>query len=338
MHSLQDSSIECIASYLDRQERFNLAISSKSLYGLIKATLIPEYDKKIKYGSLRRTFLRAIQFNNKKKARLTTIHKDNKDFLVVKQQIYNFPKELFSVHYTFNSSDAISGTKTFINDFNDEISIANPLIYNEEGKEINPISWLSSSDEFNAIDFTDKNALLKRQQDILQKIKNNELTHELKIDDNSLKFLRNQGNIVIILCLGGSFSIANFDENGKCTFHKSDKKYVVRGKQGQRQSTADKTKGGIRSIGSQIRRANEQKHKENIIEIIEENTQILDDANAIFFFAPGVNRNIFLSEEGVLQRWQNKIKSVGSSIQRAKFEEAKRIFEEMTTVTFLFNV
>jgi len=39
--------------------------------------------------------------------------------------------------------------------------------------------------------------------------------------------------LAIMLCHGGSFSIAIFNKD-KCIYHKSDKRYVVRKKQGQR--------------------------------------------------------------------------------------------------------
>ncbi len=58
----------------------------------------------------------------------------------------------------------------------------------------------------------------------------------------------------IILCFGGSFSFGIFD-NGRCILHRSDRKYVVRGKAGERQFNRDKQTGSsIQSMGSQIRR------------------------------------------------------------------------------------
>ncbi len=60
--------------------------------------------------------------------------------------------------------------------------------------------------------------------------------------------------IGIILCFGGSFSLAIYS-NDKCILHKSDKKYVCRKKAGERQFNKDKQSGSsIQSIGSQIRR------------------------------------------------------------------------------------
>lgn len=58
----------------------------------------------------------------------------------------------------------------------------------------------------------------------------------------------------IILCFGGSFSLAIY-ESSKCIIHQSDKKYVCRKKAGERQFNKDKQSGSsIKSMGSQIRR------------------------------------------------------------------------------------
>ena len=54
--------------------------------------------------------------------------------------------------------------------------------------------------------------------------------------------------------------------------HKTDKKYVVRKKQGQRQLNKDSNSGSnIQSIGSQIRRDQEKKHQEKVHNILTEN-------------------------------------------------------------------
>jgi len=64
----------------------------------------------------------------------------------------------------------------------------------------------------------------------------------------------NLNKFAIILCFGGSFSFGIY-QGGRCILHKSDKKYVVRQKAGERQFNKDKQSGSsIQSIGSQIRR------------------------------------------------------------------------------------
>ena len=81
--------------------------------------------------------------------------------------------------------------------------------------------------------------------------------------------------MALILCFGGSFSFGIF-ENGRCIIHKSDKKYVVRQKAGERQFNKDKSSGSqIQSIGSQIRRDQEKKHVINVGEILKEHNKDL---------------------------------------------------------------
>jgi hypothetical protein len=60
--------------------------------------------------------------------------------------------------------------------------------------------------------------------------------------ENCLDSLNVLKRITLILCHGGYFSIGIF-EKGKCIFHKSDHKYVIRKKAGQRQISKDSNSG-----------------------------------------------------------------------------------------------
>lgn len=87
--------------------------------------------------------------------------------------------------------------------------------------------------------------------------------------------------IAIVLCHGGYFSIGIY-ENHICTYHKSDHKYVTRGKAGQRQLNKDSNAGShIMSIGSQIRRENEKKHQEKVNNILTEAYPQLENCQLI---------------------------------------------------------
>jgi hypothetical protein len=61
-------------------------------------------------------------------------------------------------------------------------------------------------------------------------------------------------------------------EKNKCILHKSDHKYVCRGKSGGRQLNKDRsTGGGIQSMGADIRRHQEKLHQEKVSSILSEN-------------------------------------------------------------------
>lgn len=89
--------------------------------------------------------------------------------------------------------------------------------------------------------------------------------------------------------------------------HKSDHKYVVRKKAGVRQVIKDKSKN-IKSIGAQMRRANEKKHQENIELILKLNEDNLIKSDCIFISAPGFNKGILIGDNKPLSSYKKNIK------------------------------
>ena len=67
-----------------------------------------------------------------------------------------------------------------------------------------------------------------------------------------------------MLCHGGKFAL-NVYEGTKVVFSRTDKKYVMRGKQGGRQMNKDKVAKIMTSVGSEMRRNNEKILQEHII-------------------------------------------------------------------------
>ena len=66
-------------------------------------------------------------------------------------------------------------------------------------------------------------------------------------------------------------------EKDRCLLHKSDHKYVCRGKSGGRQLNKDKCSGSnIQSMGSDIRRNQEKLHQEKVSNILTEHFAELD--------------------------------------------------------------
>lgn len=95
------------------------------------------------------------------------------------------------------------------------------------------------------IDFSDPEQLKERQKKILEimNAKNNQIFYPLE-------FICNVNYWSIILCHGGYFA-AGFFLRDKILDHKSDHKYVVRKKAGQRQINKDKSKK-IKSSGNHL--------------------------------------------------------------------------------------
>lgn len=138
--------------------------------------------------------------------------------------------------------------------------------------------------------------------------------------------------MTFVLCEGGSFSVGVFDREKEVTHH-SDHKYVVRKKQGGRQITKDKGKS-ISSVGSQIRRANEVKHQENIEEILGTIKDHLAASDYVFIQAPGDNTTILFDEGKALFEFKKKqnFKSLCLTAKKANYSEIKSIREHILKV------
>lgn len=181
-----------------------------------------------------------------------------------------------------------------------------------------------------SIEWTDysKEGLINKQKKILE-ILNSKVEEEFY----PLKFIINISYWAIILCQGGYFACGFFNKD-KLIEHKSDHKYVVRKKAGQRQVVKDNAKKTIKnSVGAQLRREGEKKHQENIECILKLNEELLSKCEAIFLFAPGINKNILIGgNEKTLFSYKNKVLNIPFSVNRANYSHMMEIYERLTSV------
>ena len=112
--------------------------------------------------------------------------------------------------------------------------------------------------------------------------------------------------------------------------HKSDHKYVVRKKAGKRQIVKDKSKN-IKSMGAQIRRANENKHKENIDLVLKVNQEYLDKCDCIFIQAPGINKSIFIGDNRPLDNYKNKLFNLPFNLPKANYTNLCLAYKMLTS-------
>ena len=143
-----------------------------------------------------------------------------------------------------------------------------------------------------------------------------------------LKFISNVNYWCIILCSGGYFAYGLYLKDKEIE-HKSDHKYVVRKKAGKRQIVKDKSKN-INSMGAQLRRANEIKHKENIELVLKVNQEYLDKCDCIFIQAPGVNKSIFLGEGRPLNNYKNKLFNLPFNLPKANYTNICLAYKMLT--------
>ena len=201
---------------------------------------------------------------------------------------------------------------------------------NEEKNKYKMFYENNNIDSLKDIDFSNKDAIIQRQREILEKMNkiNIEVFYPLK--------LVNQINYwSIILCGGGYFSYALYLRDKELD-HKSDHKYVVRKKAGVRQVVKDKGKKII-SVGAQIRRANEKKHQENIEMILRLNENDIEKCDCIFIQAPGFNKGILIGENKPLNKYKKKLFNLPFNLPKANYTNICFAFKKLTSAYLEIN-
>ena len=326
--------IEKVLSFLPLSDRIELASSNKILQSQVKSSLTPQYDMEIAYLSCRSRILRPKK--SKKSTSLPELEIKGQHYSMIEEPIYSIPHILKQIPYTFETT--ADGCSIFSNKFGDKMVVHSSLLESFENPS-EKYTCLENADDLNeGVDFSNPAMLLRRQRLLLEKISKSKAEDEENKRIETLKHIREWGDVVIILCHGGNFNIAGFKSNGSCMKTSSDHKYVTRKKQGGRQSGADKKSGAFHSKGASIRRENEKKHAENIDSIVEESRDILERASLIFLHAPGNNYFTFIGENGVLDKWKDKVRPVGITTNKAKFQETERVFKEISTIKILFKL
>lgn len=139
--------------------------------------------------------------------------------------------------------------------------------------------------------------------------------------------------VVVLLCHGGNFAGAVFDQNGKVVVHKTIHKYITRKKQGRRQSSQDKSKRA-RSIGSDIRRMNELHFTMQVQELIGKTwREYIDEAGVIFCHAPGHNKvQILCFEKGPFEKDDYRLRNIPFPTEQPNFTQVQKVYQKLMTV------
>ena len=140
----------------------------------------------------------------------------------------------------------------------------------------------------------------------------------------------------LVLCHGGKFIVQVYKDL-KCVYSGSDSKYVIRKKSGGRQSNTDRSKKIMTSVGSQMRRENERILQEHIDEFMEEAAELFHQSKVIYLHAPGMNRLVFMAQNGPLHKHAHKVKSVQFANKKANHTEATELSKRLTEVKLIFN-
>jgi hypothetical protein len=244
--------MNCIFSYLNEDmrltykklfKRSGLKEKKKQIKDIIKIYIedFGKHQEKIKYrisneGSL---IINTSIFNVNKnylKDFITVYHEASNDEIdLEKEELYEYLRVLpkFEFYLKNTKNDCLKVSKALIpyenlknNDEEDD----------DTEKKKYEMFYEMSDLNLGQIDFSDPEQLKERQKKILEIMneKNNKIFYPLE-------FICNVNYWSIILCHGGYFA-AGFFLREKVLEHKSDHKYVVRKKAGQRQLNKDKSK------------------------------------------------------------------------------------------------
>jgi len=171
---------------------------------------------------------------------------------------------------------------------------------------------------------------------------------------------------VVVMCHGGYFAAAVF-ERERVVAHKTFHSYIVRRKQGGRQSNRDKSGRRPKSGGAQIRRHNEEKHNLNVRALINSWASHLRDCDLIFIHLPSHNKTLLIdkdqsspssspppssssqrhphsqskgkgkdkTEDFFLSKDDPRLRTIPFATHRPSLSEVKRVFQELTTALLI---
>jgi len=139
-----------------------------------------------------------------------------------------------------------------------------------------------------------------------------------------------QQPILILLVRSGRFAGAIF-QGPKCLAHRVCTQYTVRRGQGGAQSSSDNRKKA-KSMGAQLRRAGEEKLKQDILLFLKEHQRHVQHASMIFQSCPKTMQSIFGQNEFYVKAKQNdQIRKIPLSVGRPTYEMACQVYSTLMT-------
>ena len=236
---------------------------------------------------------------------------DQKGVLKIYTNVFNLHKDFLSKFTSISyKNESILLEKKELFQYLHLLPKNEVFLSDEEGSKIKISKNIICYDYFDKIMRHQQKLKNNIYYDEEEKVNDNEDFNESNIDvtqDNDffpLKFITNVNYWCIILCSGGYFSYGLF--------------------------LKDKSKN-INSMGAQIRRANEIKHKENIDYILKVNQEYLDKCDCIFIQAPGYNKSIFIGENRALNDYKNKLFNLPFNLPKANYENVCLAYKMLTS-------
>lgn len=153
---------------------------------------------------------------------------------------------------------------------------------------------------------------------------------------------------VVLMCHGGYFAGAIF-VNSTPVLHRCIHRYIVRKKQGGKQSKHENAGGSLNSAGSQIRHHHEVKWKLAIRETVRSWAAQIESAWVILYVAPGPDNRAILSdfsdlpscsgmpEKSPIDLKDPRVHSAPLTTHRPTFQEVQRIFYTVSRCTVRYK-
>eukprot|EP01129_Flabellula_baltica_P000732 TRINITY_DN10695_c0_g1_i1.p1 TRINITY_DN10695_c0_g1~~TRINITY_DN10695_c0_g1_i1.p1 ORF type:complete len:614 (-),score=131.56 TRINITY_DN10695_c0_g1_i1:2-1843(-) len=200
----------------------------------------------------------------------------------------------------------------------------------EESDDIEPVILKGSS----KIDFYgDNGKVYTLWKNVVSPIANTKIVMSEEYVE-SLRSLPQRNKWIILMSLGGRFAGGVF-EGERCVSHKTFHRYTVRKKQGGSQVSRDNRSAtsAPKSIGASIRRFQTKMFIEKIHETLDAWSGHIENCDLIFIYAPSHNWAYFFDlEEPILDKDDDRIRSIPFSSRKPSFEEVKNCFKKLRQI------
>ncbi len=135
----------------------------------------------------------------------------------------------------------------------------------------------------------------------------------------------------IILCHGGRFAVGIFRRD-QVVLHETFSRYVIRKKQGMRQSKRTSRGKKSTSVGARIRSEHERRFSLDVIKWLKSHQDQIKHCDVLAWHAPGRNRNLIFHRESPLAHSNGQIvTSIPITTKDPTFNEVKRCFRVLTS-------
>ncbi|CAD6188642.1 unnamed protein product [Caenorhabditis auriculariae] len=150
-------------------------------------------------------------------------------------------------------------------------------------------------------------------------------------NDVTTNILNRPLDCAIFLLSAGHFAAGIF-HGGRLVAHRAFHRYVARAKQGGVQSQYDNAHGNANSAGAALRRYNEAKLREDIVQIVTGWKNVLEKTPLVFIRCATYQKAIFHTNSDVLPKGDKRIRTIPFETRRPTLDEVQSTWEKLKAV------